>query len=58
MIDINELIELIQEDDHAGVCLGCGEIQYGCEPDARKCTCESCGEPKVYGAEEALIMIG
>lgn len=43
-------------DGTMGVCLGCGEEAYGVEPDARGYVCESCGEPKVYGLEEAVIM--
>jgi hypothetical protein len=40
-----------------GACLACGEIQYGgVEPDAREYICESCGQPKVYGLEELLLM--
>lgn len=43
-------------DGTMGVCLGCGDEAYGVEPDARDYVCESCGEPKVYGMEEAVIM--
>lgn len=44
-------------DDYNGICLACGEIQYGgVEPDARRYTCESCGEDEVYGLEEAVVM--
>jgi len=39
-----------------GFCLGCGDTQTGCEPDARRYTCESCGAAKVYGAEELAMM--
>ena len=39
-----------------GFCLACGEPHEGCEPDARECECESCGEHAVYGAEECLLM--
>ena len=40
-----------------GICLSCGEIQYGgVEPDARNYPCEACGEKEVYGLEEALLM--
>ena len=39
-----------------GVCLACGEVQGGCEPDARGYECESCGKRRVYGLEEALLM--
>ena len=38
-------------------CHGWNAQQHdGCEPDARNYTCESCGEPKVFGAEELLLM--
>ena len=40
-----------------GFCIECGECQGGCEPDARKYTCESCGKRAVYGAEELLIYL-
>ena len=56
-IDIDRIIEAIAEDDYRGFCTACGEEAYGVEPDARGYTCEACGEPKVYGAEELLIMI-
>lgn len=39
-----------------GFCLACGEPANGCEPDARKYTCETCGANAVYGAEEILLM--
>jgi hypothetical protein len=41
--------------DNPGFCLACGNEQGGCEPDMRNGPCESCGENKVYGAEELLI---
>lgn len=43
-------------EDSEGFCLACGEIADGIEPDARRCTCEACGEAKVYGAEELVLM--
>ena len=57
-IDINELIEAAASDCGEGVCLACGEFQDGCEPDARNYTCDSCGKNKVFGAEEAILMLG
>ncbi len=39
-----------------GFCLACGEVNHGVEPDARKYKCQCCGAPKVYGAEELMIM--
>lgn len=42
--------------DDPGFCLECGLEHYGMEPDARECECESCGERRVFGAEEILLM--
>ena len=39
-----------------GHCLACGEQADGCEPDACNYKCECCGECKVFGFEELLIM--
>ena len=41
--------------DDPGFCIACGNEQGGCEPDARRCECEACGEHAVCGAEELLI---
>lgn len=55
------IIELTEEEyihaseEYEGFCLACGETAYGVEPDARNYECESCGEEKVFGAEELLI---
>jgi hypothetical protein len=45
-----------QADDGSGFCRTCGAHVYGVEPDARGYTCEGCGKPEVYGAEELLLM--
>jgi hypothetical protein len=50
-------LEICERDENQGICLACGEIQDCVEPDARKYECETCGEEKVYGAEEALLML-
>ena len=40
-----------------GICLACGAIQYGgIEPDARQYNCDVCGQPHVYGLEEAVLL--
>jgi len=52
--NICELTEL--SDDMNGFCIACGNLQEGCEPDAREYVCEECGEKKVYGIEELAIM--
>lgn len=41
--------------DDPGLCCGCGAEAYGVEPDARKYTCECCGEDRVYGIEELMM---
>ncbi len=43
--------------DNPGFCVKCGADAEGVEPDARRCECESCGEPGVYGAEELLMVL-
>ena len=42
--------------DNEGFCVACGETQDGVEPDGRKYTCEHCGQPKVYGRDEIVLM--
>jgi hypothetical protein len=44
------------DDDQAGFCLACGNMQYNCEPDARNYTCEACGQDTVFGASELVFM--
>ncbi len=44
--------------DNVGFCRACEAEADGCEPDARKYECESCGEREVYGASELLMMGG
>jgi hypothetical protein len=48
--------KIVNGDNATGFCLACGKKQAGVEPDARKYTCLKCGAPKVYGAEELLVM--
>lgn len=57
-ITTDQIIEAVKADDNLGFCLACGAEVRGVEPDARKYECESCGECKVYGAEELLMMVG
>ncbi|MBM84699.1 MAG: hypothetical protein CMM47_01580 [Rhodospirillaceae bacterium] len=40
-----------------GICMTCGNVQSGVEPDARGYTCESCGESAVQGAEWAILSL-
>jgi|TARA_R110000744_G_scaffold310466_1_gene418162 hypothetical protein len=59
-IDPSELLEAAEAqmfgDENPGFCIKCFERQEGCEPDARKYPCESCGEKEVYGASELVLM--
>ena len=56
-IELAAVMAAVERDDCTGFCIACGEEQGGCEPDARRVECESCGERKVYGAEELLLRI-
>lgn len=48
-------LEAALETGTEGFCLACGQSQDGVEPDAKRYTCESCGKPNVYGAENLLV---
>lgn len=56
IVTIEQVIEACDRDDNTGFCTACGEEHYGIEPDARNYTCEQCGESKVFGAEELLLL--
>ncbi len=48
---------VIRGNDNIGYCLNCGEEHDCIEPDARGYVCRGgCGQPRVYGAEEILMM--
>lgn len=58
---IAETVKTFSLDDlnmeTGGACTACGDIvQDGIEPDARNYRCPNCGEPKMFGSEELLIM--
>lgn len=44
------------DDDGCGWCLACGFDGTPAEPDARRYACEECGEKKVFGAAELILM--
>lgn len=54
--DWERLEEALTGDENVGFCIACGEEADCVEPDARGYTCESCGRPSVYGAQEILFM--
>jgi len=55
-LTMDQILSARDADDSLGFCIECGAEANGVEPDARRYTCESCGKPNVYGAEELLIM--
>ncbi len=55
VLSLDSILEAVQEDDNIGLCIKCGNEQYGVEPDARGYECDECEEPTVYGAPELLI---
>jgi predicted RNA-binding Zn-ribbon protein involved in translation (DUF1610 family) len=57
-IKIDQILTAVESGDYIGICITCGFEQEWVEPDARKYTCEDCGQPEVYGAEELLMMMG
>ena len=56
-LTVDRIIEAIEADEYSGFCWSCGAECYGIEPDASGCECEECGEPKVMGAEDCLLLI-
>jgi predicted RNA-binding Zn-ribbon protein involved in translation (DUF1610 family) len=56
-ITLDQITEAIESNEYVGFCLACGSMQDGIEPDARRYYCETCGERRVYGSEECLLMI-
>lgn len=56
-ITMKRLEAAIEDDSYAGFCIACGADAEGCEPDAREYKCEGCGERKVFGAEELVLML-
>jgi len=57
-VTLEDVMDACERDDSLGFCTACGAEASGVEPDARNYVCESCGEPKVFGAEELMIMYG
>jgi len=44
-------------DDMAGLCLACGDMCDGVEPDAERYRCEACGERAVFGCGELIFYV-
>ena len=56
-VTLARVMKAVEADADLGFCLACGAEQDGCEPDAREYICDTCEQPRVYGAEEILIML-
>lgn len=60
-VTLERVIEAVERcqtgTENLGFCIHCGAEVDGVEPDARGYECEECGERKVYGAEELLMML-
>ena len=54
-LTLDQIMAAVEADDNLGFCLACGAEAFNVEPDARRYVCESCGAPRVYGAEELLL---
>lgn len=52
---IMEELETEGSDSGNGVCVECGFVQGGVEPDAESYECEECGKLAVFGMEQALL---
>lgn len=50
-------MQAVKEEDYVGFCMACGAETSGVEPDACEYECEECGEHKVYGAGEIILML-
>lgn len=56
-VTLDQIIAAVEADDCRGFCLACGAEAHSVEPDARKYLCETCGAPRVFGAEQLLLMV-
>jgi hypothetical protein len=54
-VTLDQVLHVLKSGDNLRFCLACGAEAYGVEPDTRRHTCEACGVPQVYGAEELLF---
>ena len=56
-VTLDQVMAAVEGDDCIGFCIACGAEASPVEPDAREYVCESCGKPRVFGAEELLFMM-
>jgi hypothetical protein len=55
-VKITESIYHSLDSESAGICLHCGIVETGIEPDARGYECSECEQKKVYGTQELILM--
>lgn len=48
------IIEAWESCGLVGFCFACGKENYNVEPDTRWSKCESCGDNKVFAAQELM----
>jgi len=56
-ISVDDIVQAIQSGEYMGFCITCGAEHMDIEPDARRYSCEVCGEKAVYGAQELLFYV-
>ncbi len=56
VMTLEEAEAMMFDAEDMGLCLACGEEAYDVEPDARRYECGACGEHKVYGLPELMMM--
>ena len=56
VLELKEVLVACEDARYSGYCLKCGHETDGVEPDAREYVCDVCDAPKVYGAEEIILM--
>lgn len=54
---LEEIQEVIEDGSYQGWCINCGDWTHDmAEPDAHAYECPKCGENKVFGAEELVVL--
>ena len=56
-VTLERALEATRSDEYIGFCLACGAEHEGIDLDAHGVECEVCGKPKVYGAEELVLLL-
>lgn len=55
-ITLDRIVRMVKRDAMQGICGGCGKTVSNVEPDAERYPCPKCKAPRVYGAEQWLLM--